>query len=173
MKEQLFGFLRRRVGDHGLALVHESVLLNALGTTSKELSAALDVLASAGDVEVLSKLPYLVVRVHSWSGSKRPGVIEKQQDSRSPAHALDVPVSSSIAAAATNSSRDGGAGEGEALLDQVLATLGPEADPEEFRLILEGRSPVVIRQALRRVQATTTIRVSRAALFRSLLTKLS
>jgi hypothetical protein len=68
---------------------------------------------------------------------------------------------------------DGGAGEGEALLDEVLAVLGPSADHDEFRAILAGHSLDLIRRCLRRVQATKAIRVSRAALFRSLLEKLS
>jgi len=67
---------------------------------------------------------------------------------------------------------DGGAGEGEALLDEVVRVLGPEADREEFARILTGRSAELVRRCLRRVEATKSIRVSRAALFRSLLQKL-
>lgn len=68
---------------------------------------------------------------------------------------------------------DGGAGEGEALLEEVLQFLGPEANRDEFREILAGHHPSLIHRCLQRVQVTRNIRVSRAALFRSLLTKLT
>jgi hypothetical protein len=64
-------------------------------------------------------------------------------------------------------------GEGEALLDEVLDILGPVADRDEFRTILAAHSPALIYRCLRRVQATKAFRVSRAALFRSLLQKLN
>lgn len=67
--------------------------------------------------------------------------------------------------------RDGGAGEGP-LLGRVLAVLGPEADPDEFRELVAQADPDLVRRCLRRVQATRAIRVSRAALFRSLLGRL-
>jgi hypothetical protein len=67
----------------------------------------------------------------------------------------------------------GVAGEGEALLEEVLAVLGPDASRAEFRAILARYSDALVRRCLRRVEATKAIRVSRAALFRSLLTRLS
>jgi len=59
------------------------------------------------------------------------------------------------------------------LLAEVLAVLGQSAERDEFQAVLRGYSPELIRRCLRRVRATKSIRVSRAALFRSLLQKLS
>src|SRR5207247_5778304 len=107
-----------------------------------------------------------------WSSSSSPRELSEQQVSinQRSLH-IEVPVSSRAAAATQQ--EDGGAGEGEALLEHVLGILGPDADRDEFAHILTGRSSALIRRCLRRVQATKAIRVSRAALFRSLLEKLS
>ena len=173
MTEQLLALLRRRRNHHGLSLAHQSVLLDELRSSTKDLNAALRELTERGEIEIISPLPFLAVRFPLWPGSSGPLVLETQQ----PLHREPIPLRgpvSSIAAAATNSSSgDRGAAEGEALLREVLAVLGPEADADEFRGILEGRSSEMIRRALRRVEATVRIRVSRAALFRSLLNRLS
>ena len=78
------------------------------------------------------------------------------------------------AAAAINQQQqeDGGAGEG-GLLEEVLAVLGPGVDRDEFREILAGHPAALIHRCLKRVEATKQIRVSKAALFRSLLKKLA
>lgn len=109
-----------------------------------------------------------------WSGSEPLNVHSKQQIRRDLriVH-REVPVSSSFAAAAIQQREVGGAGEGGSLLDEVVDTTGAEADRDEFARILVGKSPSLVRRCLRRVQATKVIRVSRTALFRSLLSKLS
>ena len=67
---------------------------------------------------------------------------------------------------------DGGPGEGGALLQEILATLG-ESDPTTFRGVLANYPEGAIRAALSRVRATPPekIRKSRTALFRHLLAK--
>jgi hypothetical protein len=67
---------------------------------------------------------------------------------------------------------DGGPGEGDKLLQEILATLG-ELDPGPFRGVLQHFSPAKIRSTLVRVRATPPekLRKSRTALFRYLLAR--
>jgi hypothetical protein len=172
MTERLFGQLQSRANRRGLALASETRLLRSLRTNHATLEAALSALEAEGRIHLLSTLPYVVLKLISWSGSSAPDVRKEQQISSDAAIVhMEVPVSSSRAAAATHT-EDGGAGEGE-LLGEVLAALGPEANREEFRQLLPRYSAALVRRCLRRVQATTHIRVSRAALFRALLQRLS
>jgi DNA-binding FadR family transcriptional regulator len=174
MTERLLAHLRRNANRRSLALASEEKLLGTLGASRRAVEEALRALESTGTITVLAPLPFLVVKFLSWSSS-RPDVARKeQQDSSVSACAhIEVPVISSSAAAAIQQREDRGAGEGEALLDEVLQVLGPEADRRQFRTILAGRHPVLIHRCLKRVQATKSIRVSRAALFRALLQRLS
>ncbi len=173
-EERLLAALQSHANHRGVALVAEAVLLRESGLSRDVITSTLEKLERAGLVEVVSPLPFLVARLRgSWSASRFSRERNKQQSSSSSASVhIEVPVSSR-AAAATQQSEDGGAGEGEPLLEQVLAALGPEADRDEFRTILAGHHAALIHRCLRRVEATKTVRVSRAALFRSLLQKLS
>jgi hypothetical protein len=175
-EERLLAVLRQHANPRGIALVAEDILIRESRLSRAAIAPMLMKLDRAGLVEVLSPLPFLVARLRgSWSGNSPSRVREQQQISSSSVSVhREVPISSSNrAAAATQQSEDGGAGEGEQLLDQVLAVLGPEADRDEFRAILAGHHPALIHRCLRRVESTKTFRVSRAALFRSLLLKLS
>jgi hypothetical protein len=173
-EERLLVVLREHANHRDIVLVAEDVLLRETDFTRDVLALTLKKLVQAGFVEVLSPLPFLVARLcGSWSGITHSHARHKQQISSSSASVhREVPVSSR-AAAATQQSEDGGAGEGEPLLEQVLAVLGPEADRDEFRSILAGHHAALIHRCLRRVEATKMVLVSRAALFRSLLQKLS
>lgn len=170
---KLIDELRSRANYRGRVITHETALLEELQLTHDELGAQLAELERTGLVEVLSPLPFLVLKLRSWSGS-RPDRVPNEQRISSPKRdaRIEVPVSSA-AAAATQQLEVGGAGEGEALLDEVLAVLGPDADRDEFRVILAKHHAALIHRCLKRVQATKSIRVSRAALFRSLLDRLS
>ncbi len=175
MSEQLLKFLRASANRTGLVLVREVRLCDELGIDPAHIRDALAVLEAAGHVAMLSPLPFLVLALKPrvWSGSI-PGMSAKlpiNSSNPAPSH-REVPVSSSFAAA-IQSREVGVAGEGEALLDEVLGALGPEADRDEFRAILARYSPSLVRRCLRRVMATKAIRVSRTALMRSLLIKLS
>jgi hypothetical protein len=184
MTEQLLHLLQERANHRGQVIARSAWLEESLACSIQEIEPALGALVAAGKVEIVSPLPWLIVKVRkmdttvasttpSWSGSN-PARVHSQQQSSSNQRSMhsEVPVSSA-AAAAMQQREDGGAGEGEVLLGEVLAVLGPDADRDEFRLILAGQSSTLIRRCLKRVQATRSIRVSRAALFRSLLAKLS
>lgn len=171
MTEALLHHLRQRASRRGLVITRAQLLQEALGVSLEDLERSLTDLEAKKQLRVLSPLPYLVCTLHSWPGSSTPPVTEPQQSSSdsSIVH-REIPVSSAAAAA---SAGVGGPGEGGALLDEVLAVLGPEAIREEFVAILAPHGAALIRRCLRRVQATRSIRVSRAALFRSLLRRLA
>ena len=176
MTELLLEYFRRHANPRGLVLARESRLIEELRVPRETIADALRQLESGGAIRVLSQLPYAVLALEPrpWSGSKPLRLKKEQQISSDSARVhKEVPVSNSNADAAIQQREVGGVGEGEALIDHVLTVLGPEADREEFVHILAGRSPALIHRCLRRVQATKAIRVSRAALFRSLLEKLS
>lgn len=173
MTARLLAYLKQRANRRGLVLASQEDLLRELAVDRTTVLHTLDALESAFKIEVLAPLPYLVVKLIPWSGSNQPAREKVQQNSSPPARSpIGVPVSSSAAAAATQQREVGGAGEGEALLEEVLAALGPDANRDEFREILAGQPPTLIHRCLKRVRTTTSIRVSRAALFRSLLQKL-
>jgi hypothetical protein len=162
-----------KTNHRGLILASERKLATQLQCAPQAIRTAVFQLAAAEDIEILSPLPFLVAKARSWSGEPAQLRAEAPRISgRNPAMRLQVPVGSSFAAAATHT-EVGGAGEGGALLEDVLALLGPEADPAEFADIVRHYSPDLVRRCLRRVEATPRIRVSRAALFRALLTRLS
>jgi hypothetical protein len=164
--------LSQHANSRGLVLATESQLLSELEISRESLAHKLRSLELEGRVRVISPLPYLALKLFSWPGSSSASMHNEQQISSSPGSLhREVPVSSRAAAATQQ--EDGGAGEGEALLSHVLDFLGSDADRDEFRTILAGHDPALIHLCLRRVQTTKAIRVSRAALFRSLLQKLA
>jgi hypothetical protein len=173
MTEQLIDYLRSRANRLDLVMARQEQLAEELKASPGKLSAALEALSESGKVRILSRLPYLVVALlpRPWSGSN-PHPVRKEQRFRDDSVRMQEEVPVSRAAAATQA-EDGGAGEGEALLEEVLASLGPEAESDEFRFILAGHSPTLIRRCLARVRTTKRIRVSKAALFLHLLIKLA
>jgi hypothetical protein len=163
----------------GLVVRKTDRLAQDLGVPEQQVQEWLAPLVGTGLIEILSPAPYLAIRLRFWSGvtsSEREKPPESSGETGSAQ--LEVPVSSSnaaAAAAALHTGEDGGPGEGEELLGEVLATLDDDADPEELRQLLAQHDPEVVRRALRRVETTSPeqIRKSRTALFRYLLTKLS
>ncbi len=175
MRSGLLHVLRERRNHRGLVLVRAAALQAILGRSFHEIEQELSLLTEAGKTKVLCPLPFLIVALkpRSWSGSRPARVLPEQHRSSGSALAhRGGPVSSRIAAAASNQG-DRGAGEGGLLLAEVLAVLGPEADRSQFERILAGRPAALIHRCLRRVRATREIRVSRPALFRALLDRLS
>jgi hypothetical protein len=163
--------------DHQGRLCRKSERIAAdLGVEESDVQAWLKRLVDVGLVTVLSPSPFLVTKLPRWSGSRTvaaPG--QAIASSPSGSGEEDVPVSSSSAAAASsNHGEDGGRGEGEELLREVLAVLD-ETDPDEFRGLIVRFPAETVRNALRRVQATPAgqIRKSKTALFRYLLGRLS
>lgn len=174
MSAGVLAALATHANPRGLVLAHERRLRAATGLGRSAIAKEVSRLAGAGAVRVLSPLPFLVCKLLSWSGERPPRTRHPQQSGPMPRFVpMDVPVSSAAAGIYKYSKQqlDGGAGEG-ALLGRVLAVLGPEADPAEFRELVAQADPDLVRRCLRRVQATRAIRVSRAALFRSLLGRL-
>ncbi len=177
VSDALLEVLRAHGNHRGLVLARASVLQDALHCSLQTLEGRLASLVKTGTVEILSPLPFLVLALLPRRCSRNSPVTvrKEQQKAQRGASPIDVPVSSCIAARKiyrySKQQGDGGAGEG-AMLGQVLAVLGPEARREEFARILAGKSPALIHRCLRRVQATKQVRVSRAALFRSLLSRL-
>lgn len=131
-------------------------------------------LAESKLVVIESPAPFLVIKLPFWSDHVDSMSENRGQPSGSIERShSEVPVSSSKQhAAAFNQAGEGGAGEGEALLAQVVLALD-NADAGEVRgLIAEFPKPVVLK-ALIRVKTTPSyqIRKSKLALFRYLLAK--
>ena len=162
----LYCMLASKANYRGVVSRQSDRLAQDLELEEEKLAEWLDRLKNAGLIEVYSPKPYLVIKLLKWS----------EGDGGEHHNAPDfVRGSSDAAAAAFSKQEDGGRqGEGEALLQEVLATL-EEAGADEFRRLIQGRSPEVVRRALGRVQTTPAqqIRKSKAALFRYLLAKLS
>lgn len=169
----LNAILNQHTNRRGLALVSQPRLLRETGLDLYGLQAGLASLEESHVIEILSPLPFLVARVRMWSSktSNHEQLKPRSSGSGLSVH-IEVPVSSSFAAAAFHK-EVGGVGEGDSLLGEALAVLGSEAVPGEIRTILAQYSPTLVRRCLRRVEATAHIRVSKTALFRSLLIKLS
>lgn len=174
MTERLLELLRQRANSGGIILARANDLQEKSRCSFEALEQALSELSDAGNLEILSPAPFFVIALkpRPWSGSGHRRAQDEQQitTSERSVHG-EVPVSSAVASA-IQQREVGGVGEGVELLETVLAALGPEADRAEFAQILTGQPAALIERCLKRVQSTKTIRVSRAALFRSLLTKL-
>ncbi len=176
----LYVYFLSRIGHRGRLCRKSEEIARDLGLAEDEVQARLETLVSVGLVLLLSPAPFLAIKLRFWPGSEPdPAAEEPSNGGPSRAAQEEVPVSSSAAAAAAaaafnNHGEDGGRGEGEALLGEVLDVLG-EGDPAELGTLLEQYSADVVRRALLRVQATPAgrIRKSRVALFRYLLAKLS
>lgn len=158
-------------GHRGLVVRHIKKLADQLSVSEKQVEEWLARLSEAGLVEVESPAPFLVIKLRFWSSSMPSESANPRESGTQPgASPLSVPVSgSSAAAAASSKQEDGGQGEGEPLLREVLEKLDDDADPIEMRQLVERHPPDVIRRALRRVEGTPQIRKSKTALFRYLL----
>lgn len=168
----LYVMLASHANYRGVICRHADRLAQDVGLEEEQLAEWLDRLGNAGLIEVHAPSPYLVIKITAWSASAAVEHSASPDSTRSGSEVhIEVPVSS--AAAAAKQQEDGGPGEGDTLLSEVLAVLGPDAERDEFLELLTGRDPSLVQRCLKRVQATKSIRVSRAALFRSLLSKLS
>lgn len=163
----------------GIASRRLDRLAEESNASAVQIEASLSQLASVGLIEILSPAPFLVIKLRSWSGngfSKRDEAPQNRSGGSTPA--IDVPVRSSSAAAApaiNSNGEDGGQGEGEALLREIVEVLGHDADADEIRPLIQRLPVELVRRAIRRVQTTpdSEIRKSKLALFRYLLQKLA
>lgn len=165
MNEELLTVLGSHANVRGLVLVAESALREESGLTRENLAAYVRELESDGCIEVLAPLPFLVLRLHSWSGRR-----SKTSDSSLSAYSSKLLHKQHV----NSSYRQPGAHRpiDQALLIEILETLG-EADGKSFEKALELYSSHVIRKALDRVRRAKDIRKNRTALFRHLLPRLA
>ena len=165
MTERLLDILRARANHRGLALAEQRQLLDALRCEPAELAVSLEGLVGRGAIEVLSPLPFLVVKVRSWSG-----------DDRDSAKVCPAPYSYGFHNHSLSKqgieSESNRATERRALLAEILDTLGEEY-PALFERLLDHYDPQTIRRALTRVRKAQTIQKSRTALFRYLLPRIA
>lgn len=159
IEERLLILLRSRANDRGLVTISESALVRDAEGPPPDMRSAIQKLARAGLIEILAPLPFLVVKVRSWSGS-----IEKPAISP-PAYSYSKLSNNRLNESYRPTASD-------ALLREILDTLG-ESDPTSFEGAITNFPPEVIRKALDRVRRTRHLRKNRTALFRYLLTKLS
>lgn len=170
----LYLHLLRSANRRGIVMRTTQRLQDELVVPTPTIEEWLRRLAESNLILIESPAPFLVIKLPFWSdhvdatGENRgqsSGSIERSHG--------EVPViSKQQAAAAFNQAGEGGAGEGEALLAQVILALG-DADADEVRsLVAEFPKPVVLK-ALIRVKTTPSsqIRKSKLALFRYLLAK--
>ena len=173
--DQLLEVLRKRANRRGLVIVREPVLIDVLRASREEMQSALISLERSNQLRVLSPLPYLVVALplRMWPSAPfeplKTGLNPRPRHSRGYSYSFHKHSRMQSKAIALE---DGRLGEGDALLAEILATLG-ESDPTPFRGVLEHFAPAKVRAALARVRATPPgkLRKSRTALFRYLLAK--
>lgn len=170
MTNRLLTALEAHANVRGVVLANEATLADTAECRVDELRTELAALESAGEVEVLTPPPFLVLRLQKWSGKRvTPSIMPRK--SGAPGHSYSY-HNQSIDKSKAIAGSDGGSGEGEDLLSEILATLG-ESNPVSFRGVLQHFSPATIHAALRRVRATPPerLRKSRTALFRYLLAR--
>jgi hypothetical protein len=167
MSESLLELLAGHVNSRGVVLVAEEVLLREAGATREGVVESLGKLERAGLVEILSPLPYLVLRLRTWpgKGQKVPvSALSAYSSSKQLLHKQQL--NSSYRQDPRHEPVD------PQLLGEILETLG-ESDGKTFEKAVELYSPHVIRLALDRVRRAKGIRKSRTALFRHLLPRLA
>lgn len=159
IEERLLILLRSRAGARGVVPINESTLVSESGVPQADVRTAIDKLARAGLLDILAPLPFLVVRLRSWSGSG-----QKLGNSDASAY--------SYSSGFHNRLKDSYSHPEQTLMREILDTLG-ESDPASFDGAIKSYSPEVIRKALDRVRRARSVRKNRTALFRYLLTKLA
>lgn len=160
----------------GLVIRPTARIAHDLSVSESEVETWLDRLVRANLVRVLSRSPYLTLRLRFWSAGTPSLVEEPAAASDSASSHKEVPVSSSNSskqAAAFQANRDGGQGEGMPSAFEIHEVLGDEA-LDVHELVRDVR-PAIVRKALERVRLTPSsrIRTSRTALFRYLIAKFS
>lgn len=166
----LYVLLVSRASGQGQVCRTLEKLARDLAVAPQVIEHWLDRLATAGLVHVTTPPPFLVVKIASWSSSEAH---EQQESAAKPSESShshrEVPVSSKQAAAALQ--EDGGSGEGEPLVDEILHVVGT-ADRAEIRALIAQYPRLAVLRALVRVRTTpaSAIRKSKLALFRYLLT---
>lgn len=161
MTEQICQALRRHTNHRDLVIVREPALLDDLRIGVDQLRAGLRELEERRLIEILSPLPFLVVK---WSGKGT-----RTARSSGNAHSFKSSLSQSKQLKESYGPTDV---EDEALLREILDTLG-ETDPTTFRGAIRSYSPGVIRTALARIRRMKNIQKNPTAVFRFLLPRIA
>lgn len=166
MTDRLLQYLCDRVTRHGLVMVREDRLRRELGLSDVEIRAGLQKLEESALIEILSPLPFVVIRPRIWSGRRQ----------KAPENGPVLPYSYksylSQSKQLNKSYSYNTDGATDQLLREILETLG-ESDPTPFRKAAEHYSAAAIRTTLERVRSAKSIRTNRTALFRFLLPKIA
>ena len=166
IEERLLICLRERASHRGIVPVRGDVLAKEVEASQEDVGAALDKLARAGLLEILTPFPFLVVKLRKWSGEAAK-VVDSAPSAYSAIKLLHSQhVNSSYRRTGAHWPIDA------ALLKEILETVG-ETDGKSFEKAVELYSPHVVRLALDRVRRAKGIRKSRTALFRHLLPRLA
>jgi hypothetical protein len=152
-------------------------LANELALPEQTIEEWLRRLSESKLIRLESPPPFLVIKLLSWldsGGATSEGVGSSSGPSGHSHNEVPVGSKQQAAAAALQQTGEGGAGEGEALLNEVAQALDGADRVEVRSLIGEFPKPVVLK-ALIRVKTTPSsqIRKSKLALFRYLLSKFS
>src|SRR5437867_4321019 len=139
MTERVFQALRRRTDHRDLIIVREPALIEELEISAEQLRESLHHLEAQGLIEVLSPLPFLVVK---WSGES-----PKKPNTGGSAYSFQSSLSQSKQ---LKESYRPSESDQEILLQEILETLG-ESDPTTFRGAIRNYPPGVIRTALTRI----------------------
>lgn len=165
MTETLIGFLESRANHRGRVIATERALLEQLNITRDALAAGLSALERAGTIEILTPLPFLVLKLSSWPSRHRPSAESARSAYSYPKQLLHTQEMKDSYRADVEATPDD-------LLQEILEVLGEE-DPASFQKAVELYAPHVIRTALDRVRRARNIRKNRTALFRHLLPRIA
>jgi len=165
MTERLLACLNSHANKRGVVVLAEEALLREFVTDHDTMISELDKLGRAGLVEILTPLPFLVLKLRKWPGKGANTGIALHS-------AYGYPTL--LQSEQLKSYRQGNQVESPSsdLVREILETLG-ETDRSSFEKAVELYSPLVIRTALDRVRRARGIRKSRTALFRHLLPRLA
>ena len=161
MTEQILQELQRRTNHRDFVIVRGSVLLDELRVTPEVLEAAIRKLEADRLIEILSPLPFLVVK---WPG-KRSKSLNPEDNAYSFQSSLSQSKHLKESYRSTKVERD-------ALLQEILDTLG-ESDPTTFRGAVHSYPPGVIRTALARIRRMKNVKKNPTAVFRFLLPRIA
>src|SRR5258706_11834013 len=157
MTERLLASLKGHANSRGLVLVTDEDLSKEVTTSPGTLSDKVGKLERAGLIEILSPQPFIVIKLKMLPGQRHDHAKTAPKTGAAPDRTYSFQSSLSQSMLERNSYRPP---EGEALLQEILETLG-EIDPTTFRGAIENYPPHVIRTALPRIRRMKTIHKNR------------